>query len=156
VSSTERSLTIDHPIGQVWERLADFAAISAWADNVDHSCLLRRSVGSPATGVGAARRVQVGRRALLETVTVWNAPHRLAYGIEGLPPVVKRVQNEWSLTAPHAGEVQYTVVTVTTTVDCGSRPPQLLVAKLLGRRLATDSETMLAGLAAAMKEPSHA
>lgn len=28
VSSTERSLTIDHPIGQVVERLADFAAIS--------------------------------------------------------------------------------------------------------------------------------
>ena len=156
MSTVERSLTIDHPIGQVWQRLADFAAISAWADNVDHSCLLRRRADSPAAGVGAARRVQVGRRALIETVTVWDAPNRLAYGIEGLPPVVKRLQNEWLLMPRGAGDGEHTVVALTTTIDCGPRPPQLLIAKVLGRRLAADSETMLAGLAAAMKEPSHA
>ena len=141
MSTVDRSLMIDRPIGEVWDRLTDFGAIASWADNVDHSCLLRRSADSPPSGVGAARRVQLGRRALIETVTVWDAPHRLAYDIEGLPPVVRHLQNEWLLMARNAFGAQHTLVVLTSTIDCGPRPPQLLVARLLGRRLAADSKT---------------
>ena len=69
---------------------------------------------------------------------------RLGYRIEGLPPVLRTVRNDWSLTAAGAG----TDVAVTTTVDAGPRPPQQLVARLVARRMARASDSMLAGLAA--------
>lgn len=163
----ERSTVIAHSAAAVWARLADFGAISSWADNVDHSCLLRRSGEDPSAGVGAVRRVQVGRRALTERVVTCDEPRTLAYAIEGLPPVAKHVTNEWRLepigtgSAGPGSEGAATTgpfqcrVTLVTTVDCGHRPPQKLVANLLARRLAKDSDTMLAGLVDSMKEPSH-
>jgi hypothetical protein len=39
-------------------------------------------------------------------------------------------------------------VTLATHVDCGPRPPQQLVARLVARRLAKASDAMLDGLAA--------
>lgn len=147
-----RSITIDRPRLVVWDRLAEFGAIADWADNVDHSCVMQRSGEGPPAGIGAVRRVQVGRRTLLERVVVWESPKELAYEIEGLPPVVTRAQNRWTLTGRGSGS---TVVTLTTTIDCGPRPPQKLVARLLAERLAKDSETMLAGLAASIQEPAH-
>ena len=88
----------------MWDRLADFEAISAWADNVDHSCLLPPGGEVSLVGVGATRRVQVGRRTLVERVVVWDEPQRLAYQIEGLPPVVTSLQNEWSFQLAAAGD----------------------------------------------------
>lgn len=116
-------------------------------------------------GVGATRRVQVGRRTLVERVVVWDEPQRLAYQIEGLPPVVTSLQNEWRLQSVAAGAggagaggagAHHTRVTLATTVECGPRPPQKLVARLIARRMAGDSDTMLSGLAHSMKESSHA
>lgn len=161
----ERRLDVPHPPQEVWDRLADFEAISAWADNVDHSCLLHPGGEGWPVGVGATRRVQVGRRTLVERVVVWDEPQRLAYQIEGLPPVVTSLQNEWRLQSVAAVEggageggasAQHTRVTLATTVDCGPRPPQKLVARLIARRMAGDSDTMLSGLAHSMKESSHA
>jgi hypothetical protein len=96
--------------------------------------------------VGRARRVQAGRVVLVERITVWEPPDRLAYDLGGLPPVVKSAVNEWRLVADPAGG-ERTIVTLATHVDCGPRPPRQLVARLVGNRLAKASDVMLAGLA---------
>jgi hypothetical protein len=120
--------------------LADFASISSWADNVDHSCLL--AAGQP--GPGMARRIQAGRTTVVERVVTWQPAASLAYDIEGLPAVVRSAGNRWDL-APEGGSTR---VTLTSTVDAGPRPPQQLVARIVCRVLARQSDVMLAGLAA--------
>lgn len=122
----------------VWASLGDFGGISRWAPNVDHSCLTT----ARHDGVHAVRRVQVGRNALLERVTEWEPNRRLTYEIDGLPPVVRSVTNTWELTESNGS----TTVTLTSRVDAGPRPPQQLVARLVGRALAKASHEMLAGL----------
>lgn len=142
--NVERSGMIAATPDEVWAVLADFRAISTWAPNVDHSCLLTEQE----TGVGTARRIQTGRTTLVETVVTWTAPTAdspgaLSYSLAGLPKVVRSVTNTWSLTPNAAG----TAVTLTSTVDAGSRPPQKVVAKIVGRKLAAASDEMIAGLA---------
>ena len=142
---TERTRPIPAHLTRVWDVLADFDRLADWADNADHTCWL----GDPrADGemVGRARRVQAGRVVLVETITVWEPPSRLAYDLGGLPPIVKTAINEWWLRADPTDDGR-TVVTLATHVDCGPRPPQRLVARLVGRRLAKASDVMLAGLA---------
>jgi len=133
------ALTVDRPVATVWATLANFADISRWAPNVDHSCLTSDREG----GVGAIRRVQSGRVALLETVTVWEPEQLLGYSISGLPSVIRSVTNTWSLRA--SGST--TDVTLTSEVDAGPRPPQQVVARVAGRALAKASRQMLDGLA---------
>jgi uncharacterized protein YndB with AHSA1/START domain len=152
VIAVERSLTIPAPVEQVWSVLAGFDDLASWAANVDHSCWLddERFDGEM---IGRARRVQAGRMALVERITVWDPPARLAYELVGLPPVVRSAVNEWRLD-PDRSTRSRTLVTLTSHVDCGPRPPQQLVARIVGRRLAGASDTMLAGLAAELAEPS--
>ncbi|WP_419929917.1 SRPBCC family protein [Candidatus Poriferisocius sp.] len=124
--------------GAVWAVLADFGAISGWASNVEHSCLMSEQ----AEGVGTVRRVQVGRSSLVERVVDWAPGVTLSYSIEGLPPVIRSVANTWSLRETTRG----TRVSLTSRVNAGPRPPQQLIAEIVARRLAKASETMLAGL----------
>lgn len=124
----------------VWQVLADFDRIADWAPNVDHSCLLTEQD----SGEGAIRRVQVGRMVLTETVRAWQPGTSLSYEISGLPPVIRSVVNTWRL-EPQAGG---TLVSLTTDVDAGGRPPQQLVARVVGRKLAAASDEMLDGLTA--------
>lgn len=124
--------------GVVWALLADFGAISAWAPNVDHSCLMSEQ----AEGIGMVRRVQVGRSSLVERVVDWAPGITLAYSIEGLPPVIRTAVNTWSLMEM----ANRTRVSLTSRVNAGPRPPQQLIAGVVARRLARASETMLAGL----------
>jgi carbon monoxide dehydrogenase subunit G len=143
MTTVERSGTVPATPEEVWAVLADFGAISTWAPNVDHSCLLT----AQETGVGTARRIQTGRTTLVETVVTWTAPTTdgpgvLSYSLAGLPKVVRSVTNTWSLTRDGAG----TAVTLTSTVDTGSRPPRRVVAKVVGRKLAAASDEMIAGL----------
>ena len=136
--------TIARSPEQVWAVLADFGSIAEWAPNVDHSCLtteLQQAVGS-------TRRVQVGRNALLEQVVEWEAGHRLAYTIEGLPPVIRSVTNSWQLEAVGPA----TAVTITSVVNAGPRPPQQLVARAVGKVLAKASREMLDGLTNHLEE----
>ncbi len=151
MATVTRSRTIARPREEVWAALADFGDIAAWADNADHSCLLGAS-GAPTVGVGVTRRVQAGRITLVERVVRWDEPEALAYAIDGLPPVIRSVTNEWRL-VPTGGPTQ---VSLTTRVDCGPRPPQKLIARIAARRLAKASETMLSGLASTLEGASHA
>ena len=138
MSQTAVTSTIGCPRDAVWAVLADFGAISRWAPNVEHSSLTTEQ----ADGVDAERRVQVGRNALLERITEWEPGRRLGYTISGLPPVVRSAGNTWTI----EGEGEATTVTVTTNVDAGPRPPQQLVARMIGRAMTRASRELLAGL----------
>jgi hypothetical protein len=143
--AVERRRTIPARLCRVWDVLADFDRLAEWADNADHTCWLDES-SDDGEMVGRARRVQAGRVVLVERITVWEPPARLAYDLGGLPPVVKAAVNEWRLHADPAN-AEATVATLVTHVDCGPRPPQRLIARLVANRLAKVSDVMLAGLA---------
>ena len=123
----------------VWSVLADFGAICSWADNIDHSCILVQA-GQP---VGTTRRVQIGRNALIETITEYDETVALAYDVDGLPKRLGHFNNRWSLEPADAG----TVVTLTSTVDMGSGLLQKLAERTVCRVQARQSDLMLAGLA---------
>jgi uncharacterized protein YndB with AHSA1/START domain len=142
VESIHRTRTIAAPAGEIWDVLADFGAIGSWAGNVDHSCILSSGVdGAP---VGTTRRVQVKRDTLVERIIEFDPPHVLAYDIEGLPRLLRRVINRWTLAAS-AGDSS--VVALTSTVEIGPRPPQKLAERVVCRVMARQSDSMLAGLA---------
>lgn len=144
VAQISRSRTIAASAQQVWDVLADFGAISSWAGNIDHSCLLEH--GRDGVAVGTSRRVQVGRDALVERITEFDGPVALAYTIEGLPRPLDRVANRWTLTpdSPAAS----TTVSLTTTVQIGANPLASLAQRALCRFISKQSDAMLAGLAA--------
>ena len=152
MTTVERSAFVAVPPADVWDVLADFGAISAWAPNVDHSCLLTDGVAGP----GMVRRIQTGRTTILETVTEWSppstaAPGTCSYRITGLPPVIRSVANSWRLTVAGTG----TQVELTSEIDAGPRPPQRAVAKVVGRKLAEASEQMLDGLSAHLESKAE-
>ena len=137
---TETTTTLAIPVAaaEVWDALADFGEIVRWAPNVDHSCLM----SSQTSGVGTVRRIQAGRRTLVERVVEWQPSERLGYVIEGLPGIVRSLQSTWHLDE----RGPRTVVSLTTAVDAGPRPPQKLIAKALARQLSKASQQMLEGL----------
>ncbi len=148
MTETVRTRTIAVKAQVVWDVLADYGAISSWATNVDHSCLLRSGGEGP---VGTTRRIQAGRNTVVERIVEHDAPRALGYDIEGLPKRLKTVRNRWTL-VPDSDTS--TVVTLTTTVEIGPRPPQQLGERVVGRVLAKQSEQMLAGLAELLENRS--
>jgi ribosome-associated toxin RatA of RatAB toxin-antitoxin module len=134
-----RSRTIAAEPKAVWDVLADFGAISSWADNVDHSCILNHT-----EHVGTTRRVQIGRNALVERITEFDPTWALAYSVEGLPKRVRRLKNRWTLRAVQNGA---TVVTLTSTVEIGSNSMQKLAERALCRLLLRQNDVLLAALA---------
>ncbi|MCV7440633.1 SRPBCC family protein [Mycobacterium paraense] len=142
MADIRRSRSVAARPEQIWDVLADFGSIASWAANVDHSCILFS--GPDGAAVGTARRVQVKRDALVERITEFDPPRALAYDIEGLPRLVRRVANRWTLAA---GPGDSTTMGLTSTVEIGSRPDQTLAERVLCRFLARQSDVMLAGLA---------
>lgn len=142
MNETARSTTVTRPAEQVWQQLADFGEISRWASSVDHSCLLRDAPGT--VGVGTVRRVQLGRRTLLERVVAWQPPTLLSYEIQGLPPVVRGARTTWVVEP--TGEDR-TLVTVVNRLEGGPLPPQRLAATVLARVMARASQQLLEALA---------
>jgi carbon monoxide dehydrogenase subunit G len=140
VAAIDRSRTIAAAPQAVWEVLADFGAISCWAPNIDHSCILVRR-DEP---LGTARRVQIGRNALVETITEFEPQRVLAYNVDGLPKLLRRFNNRWSLRT--AGDAD-TVVTLTTTVEIGPGLVRSLAERAVCRIQTRQTDTMLAGLA---------
>ena len=135
-----RTRRVAAPPSAVWDVLARFDRIVDWAPNVDHSSYLTGQRSS----VCASRRVTTGSMTLVETVTRWDDETALGYTIVGLPPVVAKVETRWELAADGDG----TVVTVTSDITPGPRPPMKVAAKAVGRRLGAANQTMLDGLAA--------
>ncbi|MET0698683.1 MAG: SRPBCC family protein [Mycobacterium sp.] len=123
----------------IWAVLADFGALSAWADGIDHSSLLND--GGP---VGLARRVQVGRNTLIETITAFSVPTELAYAIAGLPRRFGRLGNRWTLVPAEHGT---TAVTLTSTADIGAGRVARSAERIISRLVASQSDALLAGLA---------
>lgn len=141
MASTSRTRTVASPVSAVWGVLADFGALSSWADGVDHSCLLEHS--NDGIGVGTSRRVQVGRITLVERIAECSPPDVLAYEVEGLPRMVGRVWNRWVLAGHEAG----TRVTLTSTVRIADNPVARAVERTVCRLLARQSDALLDGLA---------
>lgn len=142
MADIQRIRIIAARVQEVWDVLADYGAISSWADNVDHSCIL--TSGADGAPVGTTRRVQVKRDTLVERITEFDPPRALAYDIEGLPRLLRRVANRWTLAESAADS---TVLTLTSTVEIGSRPAQKLAERVVCRVAARQSDSMLAGLA---------
>ena len=139
-----RSRVIPAPAERIWELLADFGALSDWVDDVAHSCLLHRGA---AIGIGTSRRVQTNRITLVETITQFEAPHELAYDIEGLPARVRGVNNRWSL----SGGARTTDVTITSTFHVAAGLVSGPGDWLVGRVMATTTENLLSCLARRME-----
>lgn len=123
----------------IWDVLADFGAISAWAASADHSCLL--SPENRQVGVGTSRRVQLGRNTLVERITEFGPPSTLAYTVEGFPRWLS-VHNRWTLT-PSTGA---TTVTLVSNITVGG-PLGRIVAGLVARGCAKMLDELLNGLA---------
>jgi Polyketide cyclase / dehydrase and lipid transport len=133
-----RSLLIPAAPDRVWTTLADFSSISCWAPNVSHS-----SAASEAHDeVGAVRRVQVGRNALLERVTDWRLLEGLSYTIEGLPPDAGVVTTTWRI-EPHG---QASMTSVSTLIEPTGGPRGRIVGQVVARLLARAAGQMLQGL----------
>lgn len=148
MASISRTRTVSAPAAAVWDVLADFGSISAWAGNVDHSCLLQHDVDPAA--VGTTRRIQVGRDTLVERITDSTAPTTLRYEIEGLPRRLGRMSNRWTV----MGFGETAAVTLTSTVEIADNPLARIAEKAVCRFMAKQSDTMLDGLAQRLEE-SH-
>ena len=142
MATVVKSTSVPASPDEVWAVLSDFAAISEWASNVDHSCLL----SDQTEGVGMVRRIQTGRTTVVETVTRWEPGVALSYALTGLPAVIRSLTNTWTLEPLSDTTSTSTTVTLTTEVDAGSRPPQKGIAKVVGRKLGQASDEMLAGI----------
>ena len=149
MATVSRTRTVAAPPQAIWEVLADFGAISSWAGNVDHSCLLGH--GADGTAPGTTRRVQVGRDTLVERITDVQPGTALAYDIEGLPRRLRRVANRWTLQPSPSGRTE---VTLTTTVEIADNPVARIAEQAMCRFLAKQSDVMLTGLAQRV-ETSH-
>lgn len=144
VAVITRSRTVRADARAIWNVLVDFGALSSWVDGVAHSEVLK--LGPDGT-LGTARRVQVGRDALVETVTDVVEPTTLAYTIEGMPARLRGLSNRWTLDPAGTG----TVVTVTSTVRVAAGPASRPAEWAVGRVMAKMSDEMLEGLARRME-----
>lgn len=141
MADVSRSRTIAATPESIWEVLADFGALSVWAEGVDHSCVI--GTGEDTDPLGMTRRVQVGRDTLVETITAFAPPRLLTYEISGLPPMLS-ASNRWNL-VPDGN--RRTTVTLTTSVWMKPHPLRPIVERVLARLIAKRSEPLLNSLA---------
>ena len=137
MAEVTRSLTVVAPRKAVWTVLADFDRIVDWAHDVDHSCLLTDRT----SGVGVVRRIQQGANTVTETVVDWDEPIRLAYQIDGLPPLFRRVINRWDLADDEDGTQASLTVEVVPV-----RSPAAVVARLAARMVGRVNARRLSNL----------
>lgn len=142
IPTVSRSRTVRATPDDIWAVLADFEHIADWAPSVGHS----EAMTTAPVGVGSARRVQVGRLTLVETVTEWEPERSVAYTLDGLPPFVNTATNRWVLEP--AGP-ERTTITLTADITPGPKPPMKLAAAILGRVLGRGNDQLLDGVDAA-------
>ena len=141
MADVSRSRTIAATPATIWEVLADFASLSAWADGLDHSCVIHN--GRDADPLGLTRRVQVGRDPFVETITAFAPPRLLAYDIAGVPPAMSAA-NRWTLSPQ--GDSR-TTVTLTSTVRMKPHPLRAIAERAGAHLVARRSEALLDSLA---------
>jgi Polyketide cyclase / dehydrase and lipid transport len=122
----------------VWAVLARFDRVAEWAAAVDHSSSLTET----RAGLGATRRIQAGSMVLIEEITGWEPEVRLAYALRGLPPLVRRAVNEWTI-EPDGAAAR---VALTAHIVAGPRPPMRIAARVLARRIGATNAGLLADL----------
>jgi len=91
------------------------------------------------------RRVQIAQQTLVETVTIWEPNERLAYSIEGMPPIVGVATTTWTLEPTSRG----VLVTLTTDIPTKWNPLQRFAATKALERLNIAAGLMTTGLRAA-------
>lgn len=90
----DSEIEINAPADLVWKKLAKLDDVQHWAESVRTA----RYATDQTEGVGAKRVCEVdGLGTLNETITEWEAGKSLTYTAEGMPRVVKHVQNTWHL-----------------------------------------------------------
>ncbi|RDH79621.1 SRPBCC family protein [Mycolicibacterium moriokaense] len=147
MADVSRSRTIAAPPQAIWDVLADFGSLSSWAEDVDHSSILRHGPDGP---LATSRRVQIGRNTIVEQIIDFDPPVTLAYRISGLPTRVHTAVNRWTLSPQSAA----TTVTLTSTIGVDAGPLSGAVEKLVCRGLARQSDRLLAGLAHRLEHPN--
>lgn len=145
MAEISRSRDIAAEPAAIWEVLADFGALSAWADTVDHSCLLNGEGHIPP--IGLTRRVQAGRDTFVETIVVFEPPLTLAYDINGVPRGFS-VSNRWNV---GPGDGRTTTVTLTSTVGMTSAVLRPVGERVFTRLMAQRSESLLGSLTRALE-----
>ena len=146
MAEVRHSRTIAAEPEAIWGVLADFGALSAWADGIDHSCLLHH--GDDADPLGLTRRVQVGRDVFVETIVAFAPPRFLAYDISGVPSTMS-ASNRWNLRPDSAGR---TTVTLTSTVQMPPRPWRPITERIAARLVARRCRALLDSLATHCEE----
>lgn len=126
---------------EIWEVLSDFGTLSAWAEGVDHSCVINSS--EDADPLGLTRRVQVGRYTYIETIVAFAPPRLLAYAIAGVPSAMS-ASNRWNLRPDSDGR---TTVTLTSSAQMKARLLRPIADRFAARLLARRSEALLNSLA---------
>lgn len=129
---------------RVWAVLSDYFALAQWAEEISHSSAM---TDAP-VGMGASRRVQAGPFVLIEDIVDWRPGSELAYEIRGMPPVVQRVENRWTLTPDGDG----TLVSLGCVVEPGPRPPMKVAARAITRRIAKTNAGLVRDLVRHVQE----
>ncbi|OAN38532.1 SRPBCC family protein [Mycolicibacterium iranicum] len=142
MTDVSRSREVAAEPAAVWALLADFGSLSAWADGVDHSCLLYAGPDE----IGLTRRVQSGRDTFVEKITMFDPPRLLAYDIHGVPRRFS-VSNRWNL-RPQGGNG--TTVTLTSTVAMTTSILRPIGERAFAQMMARRSEALLTSLARAL------
>jgi len=96
------SIVVAAPADSVWEHVIRFSDITA-----EPSLPFRLGIAYPmravitGAGVGAVRHCEFSTGAFVEPITVWDAPHRLSFGVTSQPPALRELSPYRHVYAPH-------------------------------------------------------
>ncbi len=106
-----RSIDINAPVNDVWQKLAKLDDVQNFVDSVTKSYYNSEQK----EGVGAARTCEVkGFGTLVEEIVEWKDGESLTYTVAGMPPMVKHAQSNWRLERKSHFQ---TTVTVTSSME---------------------------------------
>ena len=106
-----KTIDIDAPVNDVWQKLAKLDDVQNFVDSVTKSYYSSEQK----EGVGAERTCEVkGFGTLVEEIVEWKDGETLTYTVAGMPPMVKHAQSNWRL--ERKSHIQ-TTVTVTSSME---------------------------------------
>jgi len=100
--AVESSIAIDAPPEVVWEEVVTFGDLPEPSD-----WIFETGVAYPThaeidgRGEGAVRRCVFSTGAFVEPITVWDAPHRLAFDVREQPPAMDELSPWGAIDPPH-------------------------------------------------------